>query len=83
MAERDNGCLVLQTGGWGNLCKIMKIKKRLLGSARRGKGGNLREIMKIKRQIPDPASSCPLGRPVSFPFGSLPFVLIQFNFNDR
>ena len=57
-------------------------KKRLLGSARRGEGGNLREIMKIKRQIPDPGSSCPLGRPVSFPFGSLPFVLIQFNFND-
>ena len=62
MAERDNGCLVLQTGGLGE-CG----------------GGNLREITKIKRQIPDPGPSYPLGRQVSFPFGSLPFVLTQFN----
>ena len=40
---------------------------------------HLREITKIKRQIPDPGSSYPLGRQVSFPFGSLPFVLIQIN----
>ena len=77
MAKRDNGCLVLQEGG--NLCKIMKIKKRLLGSARRGEGGNLHEIMKIKRQIPDLASSYPLGRTASFPFGSLSLVLVEFN----
>ena len=81
MAERDNGCLVLQRGG--NLCKIMKIKKTVAWFCKEGGGGNFREIMKIKRQIPDPALSNPLGRQVSFPFGSLPFVLIQFNFNDR
>ena len=57
-------------------------KKTAAWFCKDGRGGNLREIMKIKRQIPDPGSSCPLGRQVSFPFGSLPFVLIQFNFND-
>ena len=66
----------------GNLCKIMKIKNGCLVLQGGGEGVNLREITKIKRQIPDPGSSYPLGRQVSFPFGSLPFVLIQFNFND-